>query len=326
MSHGYSEFALPTFSFAGIRPPTKTMKNLSPSEFANHLQYLYKPSADTDKDTPLPSGKCTTDNAHNVELSNVSWPWTLSMTTEATVKNPNPDSDYIIFSEKEHLYPKVHVLNVPDASTVDAWKVTAFGMVIESFELDASVVPHPSINIPNGIENSWFADSCIPLKTACKATHFGRVNAFVPAMLKRTSNVRTTRFPAASHLINRTQVIVPRPAKKTSDTLLDAKLPGLTISAAVTTLWKSLRFLGFNTVDSRSHASTDDSIPGVHNGILFLWSPYTYVGYSDNDYDESTPMDYSVTRTYFLSNLRSIYGTRFPLIEIKHALDAMPIN
>lgn len=328
MSHGYGEFALPTASAADILAPSstaKTMTSLSPSEFATHLRFLVKPTATANKTPSQPSGTCTADNTHAVTLSHVSWPFNLLSATAATTLKPNPDSDYVLFNEKEHLFPKVQVLNYPDASTVDAWKVTAFGMVIESLEFDASIVPHPSIQIPNGIENSWFAESSVPLSFAVRLSRFGTSRA-LPSLLKRANPIRSTRFPAASHLVNRAEVVLPHPASSITDELLSNTIPGLTNSLLFTTLQKSLRFIGFNTVDARSHGSNDDAIPGVSPGSLLVWSPFTYVGYSDNDYDEVAPMDYSLTRAYFITNLRTIFGTRFPLIELKNALDAMPVN
>lgn len=329
MSHGYSEHSLPTFTSSTLYPPMSRENlpvSIEPSEFAKHISFLNKPSSAAATDIPQPSAKCDTDESHKTTLSHVSWPFNLLSATKATTPKPNPDADFVIFNEKMHLYPKVQVLNYPDASTVDAWKVTAFGMVIEAFELDASTVAFPSIHIPNGVENSWFADSAIPLRYVSPAFRFGSLTDRSPQVLKRTNPVRSTRHPAASLLVNRTQVLLAGPAASVATPIIDSTLPGLTLSTMNTIMHKTLRFIGFNTVDARDHSSNADSIPGVTEGSLLVWSPYTYVGYTDNDYDEDSTIDYSVTRSYFITNLRTIFGTHFPLIELNNALDAMPVN
>jgi hypothetical protein len=325
LSHGYSIPKLPLCNHTPVLTDGTLMTSLTrqtPSQIAASLNYLQTPAPAVDSVRGQPSGTCTVDNSHAVTISIDSILHRLS-TTPATINVPHFSNDFEIFNEDRHTSPRVYVLNPTDPTTIDAWKVTCFGMTIESFDLDGTVIPVPNIHIGIGIENSWFADSAIPIRYTYRSIAHIHGNTTNPARARlRTISPRQTRMPAASLLVDRTRVNLIRSAPTTVSGVTTATaFTGLTPVNAVTWLQMMQSFLGFRTCDPRSPNITDDTIPGMQQGRLIAWSPYTYVGVEPES--EIDP-DFSSSRIYFLTNLRSIYGTRAPLVEVNGFLDAMP--
>jgi hypothetical protein len=82
-------------------------------------------------------------------------------------------------------------------------------------------------------------------------------------------------------------------------------------------------FLGFRVTDPSGSRPNTRDIPGMEHGTLLVWSPYTYISYEDSD--DVTP-DYAATHRYFLTNLRSFFGTDYNLVEMKHPFEALPVS
>jgi hypothetical protein len=243
-------------------------------------------------------------------------------TDDSNGPRPNLQTDFVTFNESLHLFPKVYVFSL-SGSTVDAWDATAFGLVIENTDIDGTIVAFPNTDVSLGIENTWFADSSFPLRDTHKAIHFDTTDSQHPAhAMKRLRSVRQTRFPAASILVDRTSITLPKyrahgvPAPTAS-----IMFPGLTPLSGWNWASWALRFCGFRTADARAHNTADDAIPGIDRDLL-LWSPYTYTGYEGDD-DFSSDFQYS--RIYFITNLRTLFGTDVPLIEVSNGLESMPI-
>jgi hypothetical protein len=104
--------------------------------------------------------------------------------------------------------------------------------------------------------------------------------------------------------------------------LRSTREPGMTRRDNVSYIRYIQSFLGFHTVDATSNATHLDRIPSTANDRILLWSPYSYTAFESDD--EPLP-DLSVSRHYFISNFRTLFGTDFNLVEIKHPYEAMPV-
>jgi hypothetical protein len=327
LSHGYSQFALPTWFHSPIvygnnnGTELTALTRVDPSTFATAINFLETPAPTVGTTQTQPSGTCTVDRAHRITVSFTSLLNRLSP-TPATGNTPNFSNDFVVFNEDEHLFPPVQVLDPSGASTIDAWKVTAFGMVIETMDIDGTVIAVPNPRLALGIENSWFADSAIPIRYTLW-TIYGVNSTHDPARARRRVIApRQTRFPAASLLVDRTTVNLPRSAPTTVALSTPGNaFPGLSFLNDVTWLQMVQSFLGFRTSDVRDNDSASDSIPGMTTGRLLVWSPYTYVGFEQDSLEGIN----SSSKIYYITNLRTMFGTRVPLVEVSHPYDAMPI-
>jgi hypothetical protein len=324
LRHGYSFYALPTWHHSPIDFPESNFARphrATPLDFSVAIHFLQAPTLPSIVAYNQPSGKCETDESHNVTVTYDSGRNRLSPNDNDTAR-PNLQSDFVTFSETLHLFPKVYVFS-PSGSTIDAWDATAFGMVIETADIDGTIVPHPNTALSLGIENTWFADSSIPVRCAYNATNFNTEDTTHRAhAMKRTISPRQTRFPAATLLVDRTSILLPRyRASGVSVPFVSELFPGLTQSNGWNWTQWSLRFLGFRTSDARDHTPASDQIPGMSRDLL-VYSPYTYTGYEGDD-DFSS--DFSSSKIYFITNLRTLFGTDVPLIELSNGLESMPI-
>jgi hypothetical protein len=325
LSHGYSIPPLPLCHHTQVLTDGTLMTSLSartPAQTAASLNYLQTPAPLVNSARPQPTAVCDTDRTHPTTVTFTSVLNRLSP-RDATVNTPHFSNDFEVFDEDRHVTPRVYVLNPTDPTTIDAWKITCFGMVIESFDIDGTVTAVPNIHLGIGIENSWFAESAVPLRYTFRSIAFIHGNQTNPARARtRVTAPRQGRMPAASLLVDRTRVNLPQAAATTVGNVTDANtFAGLTPLNSVTWLQMVQSFLGFRTADPRSHAPRDDEIPGMPLGRLVAWSPYTYVGFEP---ESDVSPNFADARIYFLMNPRTMYGTRIPLVEVNNFLEAMP--
>nr|UYW66704.1 putative coat protein [Rhizoctonia solani virus 717] len=278
-----------------------------------------QPQALDNKDQPIPDS----------HVSNITWPWNLLHDTlnpptaskpSDIIQVPSPETEFETFDSDRHHYPPVRVLNFPDDSTVDAHLATLTGMVIESFEIDGSVVAHPDAHLSNGVDNTWFADSAISLRYVYQYNTLQNGNASPIRARSRVFRPTQGAHPIATLFVDRTQINLPRPAPYLYDQLIGNNLPGLTIVQNVTWIAKVKSFLGSNT--SHRLRRAENTYPGIDSRDIYVWSPYTYTPVSPRDDAE---IDYSEQVTYFLTNLRTIFGTRNRMIEVQNSLEVMPV-
>jgi hypothetical protein len=345
LAHGYSAPALITHTApAGSSKSTDKSTDL-PSEpnpiaqglpdtlittetFASRVNFLQRPTRTTlavNTTHRQPSGICQTDQDHVVRLFNVSWPWNMLGTAQATVTLPNNDTDYVKYNDLDHLYPPVRVMIPHTNDPVDAPLVTLFGMIIESLELDGTTVPVPNPALPLGVENSFFFDSAVPYRFTVHMTSYyeRQTPRLRPARLRATPQ-RQTRQPASHLLVDRTQVNLARPAAITTAVPNIANwFPGLTILDSATAGQYLQSFFGFRSADTRDHAADDDRPPGMRRERVYLWSPFTHTSFTESD-NMCTYAPVS-TRTYWISNPRTFFGTAPQLIEVNHPYHAMPV-
>lgn len=323
LRHGYSFYALPTFHHSTLElattqidPPHLT----SPDVFSSVIRFLRVPAEPETEECAQPISVCTTAKEHDTTSEFVSHLNRLSAVAP-TKPVPSIENDFVTFSEDHHVYPNVYVLGT-DGSTVNAWNATAFGMVIESADIDGTVIPVPNVNLSLGIENSWFADSSVPLDYVYPAINFDTELTSSASARKRTLSLRQSRFPAASLLIDRIHVNIPIMNPTAVTHTATSWIPGLTSLRNVNWPEAIQSFFGFRTADPRSPSSTDDSVPGMPSQRLLVWSPYTYVGVEGTRNFVSAPEN---NRIYYVTNLRTLFGTDPPLVEVSHGLEAMPI-
>jgi len=328
LRHGYSIYTMPTSHHVNLFSGTDRslvaftrLTSVDPAAYAAAIRYLAAPTTTGTNELTQPRATCNTDRSHPTTVNYTS----ILNRLHSTVGTPlSPAAiQFETFNEDRHMFPRVMVLNPTDPSTIDAWKATAFGMVIESFELDGTVIPMPNALVANGIENSWFADSAVPYQCCFWSMSFPAHTATTIATPRiRTLPRRQTLHPAASILVDRSKVNLPRfnplvraPAHN------NMYFAGLSFIDFVSWPTKMQSFFGFNTADRRTNANNCDIPVGTPTGQLLVWSPYTYTAYTDET--DFTP-NFARQNIYFITNLRTLFGTRIPLVTVAPWNEAMP--
>nr|BBU59837.1 capsid protein [Rosellinia necatrix partitivirus 14] len=354
LTHGYSFVTEPMFhhaknfdydsadfdleTVASVRPT-----DCHPDSVAEKLRFL-QPLADTAvaHTYTLPTATCpdTHDPAGPGHPTITPGNIDLNLLRNVTYNDPIPvaslvprANDFIRFDETQHFAPTVLVLNPTEADAEDAWKATAFGMVIESTEIDGSAVTMPSASQLNGLFNSDFATSCVPMHLAYRSTHFTGETTDKPFLSRKRIDVKNNRFKAATFLVDFAKFYIPRPVLTVASQLIGNGIPGLLMKDNVTDPLRSNQILAINLHTQREANVTDALPPSTAHGQFYLWSPYTYAP-SDGNFELPDRADrptiktfgyYDIIHTrYFLSNLRTLFGTCPPLIEVKHYREAMP--
>jgi hypothetical protein len=335
LQHGYSTYALPTW-IANPDSANKTflsgtgkLKSEDYDSRSTVLTFLKSgPTRPTGRDITVGTLLGTTPT-----FNTLTWPWSLISTSDVPTHPYPEDSRFVSFDDEVHPTPRVLVLDVLGSESVAAHLATLCGMIIESFELDATTIEHPNVDKSLAAQNSLFADSAIPYKYVVRATRFyPRTTTELPPVLARHLVKPSTSQPAASLLHSRTAVHLPeikKLANKATGTghILDPTsttgIPGMTKISSANWLKYCQSFLGLLTLNPNSQDDADN-VPEMELGRLYLWSPYTYTPVYDSDCSDLVP-DLSLNRSYFLSNLRSIFGTDTNLVEVVHPFVAMPV-
>jgi hypothetical protein len=325
LSHGYSKFALPTWHTSDTVVDEDDYPNeVASTDFARAIKFMQTPTPSYSVSHPFPDGTCTIGADHPVTLSNIQWPWLLLLNKERLQHQfPHPDNDFETYNESVHLAPNVYVIVPADDSSLEAPLVTQTGMVIESAELDGTIISIPNTDLGLGHDSSWFADSAIPLRYVYKATNFYDSNVRTSVLTrKRYLPPRPTLFSFGSMFVDRTKVILPRPMLQTQDNVADNTLPGLSLTQDVTWIAALRSFFGGRTYDPQSKRDQPDKAPGIKEDSILLFSPYTYVSYEGNVKGRHASQN---DRIYYLSNLKTIFGSDHILISANNAYAAMPI-
>jgi hypothetical protein len=338
--HGYSSFALPTWhsqqypaAFANLDPETierQVVENLdSAVNTAAYLNFLIEPNQDADEHDhefepfhPV----CETNAAHAVT------PYTpahhLYLLSHRDVADPPvrvpPLDDFRIYDDDNDLNPLLAILEPTESNKEIAWKASAFGMIIESFEIDGTSVPHPNAEAPLASENACFFQSAIPYDSVRPSYFFNQgMNQFARVRM----NEHQRSFKAATILIDYSRICIPRPLRNVIANFVDDGIPGFTLLNHVNWLAQVTRFLGFRA-ESTTHRDQPDRLPPhVEIETLHLWSPYSYTPVTPhlNNVHHITGHLQQRNRGYFISNLRTMFGTDPQLIELQHAYKSMPL-
>lgn len=337
LKHGYSTFALPTWShninttksttFAAVTQHTL----VSEEDRAQDISFLQRPTAE------IPHSRVPRDVfyataaepeiAVNLPANHVitrHLPFALRLGAPADNGFPRHDNDDLTaFADDVHTAPAVLVLDTDGDLTITAHLATLTGKIIESFELDGSTIEMPDVRKSLGLQNCLFADSAVPYKYVRPGSAYHPVPAgSILPPLNRAAHNNRPRLPASSLLHDRTAVMIPQ----INFTIAEANvrfLPGLRLRTPVNVLRYVQSFFGFRTVDESNNDAALDAVPGMPENQLLVWSPYTYTAYEGEQYSGANP---SSSRHYYLTNLRTIFGTDYNLVMVKHPYEAMPVS
>nr|QLC36796.1 capsid protein [Sarcosphaera coronaria partitivirus] len=329
-SHGYSRFALPTFSSnmnitANTDFPTLTsLRGEEPFPRAQRISFLQppaaRPTAATDITDVTLSG--TTDS-----ISARHWPFSLLDLTNSPTPRPHNEDLEIMTDENQadYTYPKVLVIDITGEKTTAAHLTTLVGKIVETYEIDGTTIELVNTDKSLGLQNSMFADSAFPFKYVIRATRFyPRTAGTLPLPLRRAKAVSSARLPASTLLHDRTKIYLPFLNNKIQDTPAPTTIPGMTKAPTSDWIKYVQSFVGFRTVTRQANTASLDTVPATDIGRFYVFSPYTYTPYEDQEADNLVP-DMSESRHYFLTNLRTIFGTDFNFVELKHPFEAMPV-
>lgn len=315
--------------------PATTPVKLAPEDYATRasvLKFLQEDNKSTYRSRDIHAATVT--GGTNPSIASYISPWSLISGTYSAEPFPNnTQHHFVTFDEDIHATPTVLVLDVMATQQTTAHLATLSGMIIESFEIDGATVAHPNSSRSLASQNCQFADSAIPFKYVIYATRFRSRSDLLPPVLARHIGKVTTAQPASTLLHNRTNIMLPHIAQKSATfsrngTILDpaatTTIPGLVNTGLTDWIKYCQSFIGFSTRSAQSTNDDDDSIVSMETGRLYLWSPYTYTPVYDADCDEIIP-DLTASRSYFISNLRTFFGTDYNLVEVTHPYIAMPV-
>jgi hypothetical protein len=343
-THGYSSMALPTWHAIHLAENTRnadihtinqapTETRLPPDETAAVLHFLETPEFDAAAVNVViarPTAACDTNAAHAVTIT----PGTAGLDLverepfdDDTGPYPNVprQNEFIQFSEQRDTAPLLTILEPIESNTETAWKASAFGMIIESFEIDGTAIPIPNAEAPLALENARFAESAIPYLYAISALDFdGQQRHYV---LRRTTE-RRNAFRFMTHLVDYARVALCRLARRVIPPLLNNMLPGFTYVNNVTWPNAMLQFICARTESPAHQGQPDAQPPNTAPRRIYAWSPYTYVPVPGDFNNPLSRLGHQTVPTtgYFLTNLRTIFGTDPQLIEAQHYFNSMPIS
>lgn len=338
--HGYSTFALPTWHsiqipshYTNLLPEDFTIEprehRIPPEDYATLLHFLPEPTqtAAEHTNTFVPAtATCDVNHSHPVTINPMTPALNLLIPTAITnppICVPAP-SEFVHFDETRDTAPLLLVLEPIESNVESAWKASAFGMIIESFEIDASVVPMPNAEVPLALQNARFIESSIPTSAIDPATSFDLVTYhYARSRFIESRN----NFRAATLLVDFSKVSIPRPILNTLDALIHAGFPGLTLLNNVTWIQRATSFLGMKLNSTRVPNHPESTYPHVASHQLLLWSPYTYTPVPSDFNNLASRLGYNTAphTVYLISNLRTLFGSDPQLIEMTHAFNAMPI-
>jgi hypothetical protein len=337
IKHGYSTFPLPTWSYStnatksAVFAAVTTYTLVSEEERAEDFCFLQRPTAAIPHDTEVndirfvANANSTLTVALPANHSIVrAWPMCLRLNTAGQNGFPRHDNDDLVgFSDCIHTAPSVLVLDTDGTLTIAAHLPLLAGKIIESFELDGSTVEMPNAAKSLGMQNCMFADSAVPYRYVRPGSfyHPRGAGTILPPLNRAAPNSRP-RLPASNFLHDRLKIMLPNFNVAIREAVPADTLPGMTRVTPVNVLRYVQSFLGFRTVDGSSNTAALDAVPAMPEGELMLWSPFTYTPYESDDYP--TP-DLSASRHYYLSNLRTIFGTDYNLVQAKHPYEALPV-
>ena len=335
LKHGYSTFALPTWSHNEVTAKPSLFANattfnlVSESTRAQDFSFLQRPATAIRHDHDVIDVEFieTSDPPKSAELPPKHailrhFPFDLVVNKPAKDGFPRVDNDDLVkFNPEIHSTPSVLVLDTDGTLTVGAFLPGLAGKIIESFELDGATVEMPNADKSLGMQNCMFADSAISYRYVKPGSSFLPTNdAILPPLNRAPANSRP-RLPASTLLHDRTKVMLPQFNTQVHEDRPFLTLPGLTKKAVVNVIRYAQSFIGFRTVDNVSKADKDDEVPEMDENQLLLWSPYSYTPVETDDYPAP---NFSVSKHYFLTNLRTFFGTDVNLVQVKHPYEYLP--
>jgi hypothetical protein len=233
------------------------------------------------------------------------------------------NNQFELFDESTDVAPLLYVLEPIEDDTVSAWKASAFGMIIESFEIDGCAVPCPNPENALSLENARFMESALSSSMLVHATAFNNVSTHT--VRKRHVETRNN-FRVLSILYDYSKIVIPRVLQRTIGNLIANGFAGFNFLNNVTWIAATAQFFGFRLASPSSDPDATRDPPHIAQNTLYLWTPYTYSPSEIDlvDDDHGNPCVRDRHPIYHLANLRSIFGTDPQLIEMQHYFEAMP--
>jgi len=335
LSHSYSEYALPTFhaTHTPFNDAVKTKYTpLESDSFAKKINFLQQPDQMDLVTKPATSKSYAYPTNDPPEKKIKDFEPTLYLVSDTDFPE-DPDSlspstdNFIQYDEDNHLYPRLRYFNPYEESSSDAWLSSVSGLIIEAHSLTGSVVPHPDISLLLGAENSYFAQSAIPYCQCVPATHFTLGNTHL-VFTPFTETRRADAQPAVSLLSYISRVFISHVTKTFVHSGTPHRNPGLTSIGNVTMPNAFRVFTGLKINDNATlaHDPSTHEPASSDKHSLYVFSPYSYLSRSYDPSWTSHSEDQNMSKIYFLTNFRTIFGTDVTLQEIAHPFDAMPIS
>jgi len=352
--HGYCDYLLPTWTTTHVKYDHKIKGPADPKKFtktlvsnakrAIALTFLSgKPTTSTSKTTTAiavnvaahtEGSKPTTNKWKYPDDTEVTDTNVITQTRAvpptylgplSTAKNVDHDfPDYISFDQKRHVSPEYVILDVSGDAEESAWLIGLSGKIIETFEIDGSTVAHPDTRNNTANQNHQQGESMIPVRYTISPLDFypRDANNALIAPRDRADNVSDDRIICSTHLLDRTTVGLPVATDTIRDTAIPTGFPGLMTMLNINWISRFQYFLGFKTVNRLHHKDDDDSIPNMPTHRLYVFSPYMYTGYEDH---KDTSFETSKMKAYWVTNLRSHFGSDTPLLDATHPFRAHPL-
>nr|QOI17262.1 capsid protein [Caloscypha fulgens partitivirus 9] len=305
--HAYSSYALPTWHATSISAQvTKTSPtHQNVKERAVSLKFLQ---------TFTPANSTTLK--YPTDASTIDTLLYLVKKVTKTDNFPDPSTDHRKFHPIYDVSPRLRVLDPYDTNVSGLSSVIYCGLIIESLELDGSIVIQPDTDSSLDEENSQVLQSAVPLQAILRSTSFlGTTHTTAVHAVQRT--ITTSHSQKASAILYDAGESRLGVFDTSVDEPVPASLPSFRIRE--NTSWFTRMYNHINYKTSAPGESTDDTGTRVPNGTIVAWSPYRYVSRTWTAKDQSS-------HVYMLLNLRTIFGMNIPLSEIAHPNTVIPIN
>nr|UYB78866.1 coat protein [Gaeumannomyces tritici partitivirus 3] len=307
LRHGYSSYALPTWHHASVGLPTRTkaIKVQNAKERASTLVFLQTFTPANANDLKYPTDESTIDKI-------------MYLVKKVTKSDnfPDPDADYRYFSPRYDVSPRLRVLDPYNDSVSTLSSVVYCGLIIESFEVDGSIVLHPDVDSTLDECNSQVLQSAVPLAIIRRATTIAATEATSRTdALQRVQHVHTSQKASVSLIDAGEHRLGVFDLK--ADEALPSELPSFRIREHTSWFSRMYNIISYKTTSPE--AASDDTNPRVANGRLIAWSPYRFVS-------QSWKTNAQASHTFMITNMRTNYGMNIPLFEIAHPNDLLPIN
>jgi hypothetical protein len=300
--HAYSGPTLPTWNQTnGNNIPVPTPGTLptkrSPTQYANDTTFLADRPFNAGTVIPYP----TTTPAETVPeyylVRNIRRPVT-----------GNFAEQYIRFNSDLHVSPSLRILDPYDVNPSVAYRPYIAGLIIESAELDGFAVPVPNCDITLSHENSFLLQSAIPVSRLVRSTFIEGV------YLRRRTKPAPYVQPALTILYNMAQNML-NPLYNNADNQPPApRIPYGTVQVSPVSWFDQITNVFGGQIGSK--ARDTGTTVDAPNGQFYGWSPYRYV---------MQPLPATTGNGIFmLFNLRTLFGTGPPLMEMEHPSVRIP--
>lgn len=283
MNHIYCQPTLPTYhslSFTYDRKKTPTISTLD--TYANKLNY-----------------KCTwrciqeSDVTIKVPPVNRIIP-ALYLGQDSNTKPLDPDS-YISYTDESDPAPWIIYLPYSTGKASTYYPVTS-GITIESFEIDGFGVPFPTDETSIHDENSHFLNSAIPIKSVINRSHINGIHVH-PIRYRAQEHKHQTKVSLSIGDMSKHYLpYFPTDVRSSGSA---NPLPAFTVEDGITNPSQATTKIAINGSNITDAATTD----AIHTLKFYAWSSYRWID------RRAALLPTWKYRTYFLMNMRTIYGT-----------------